>query len=46
MPIKTYENTIHKDLIDPLKEECMRINKFVVEDIKKGEKINWEEIIE
>ena len=34
MPIKTYENTIHKDLIDPLKEECLRINKFVVEDIK------------
>ena len=34
MTVKTYENTIHKDLIQPLKEECSRINDFVTQSIK------------
>ena len=34
MPVKTYEDTIHKDLIQPLKEECSRMNDFVTQSIK------------
>ena len=34
MSVKTYEDTIHKDLIQPIKEESSRINDFVTQSIK------------
>ena len=33
MPIKSHENTIHKDLLQPLKEECLKMNEFVLKEI-------------
>jgi len=36
--VKAHENTIHKDLIEPLKEECKRINEFTVKTIHKDGK--------
>ena len=33
MQAKAHENTIHKDLIIPLKNECSRINDFVTKDL-------------
>ena len=33
MPIKSHENTIHKDLIKPLKEECLRMENLVAKQI-------------
>ena len=41
MPVKTYEDTIHKDLIQPLKEECSRINDFVTQSIKTHKDGNY-----
>ena len=33
MPIKSHENTIHKDLIKPLKDECLRMKGLVEKEI-------------
>ena len=33
MSIKSYENIIHKDLIDPLKEECKKIHHYSTKTI-------------
>ena len=33
MPIKVHENTIHNDLIEPLKDECVKINDYITKGV-------------